>query len=364
MRTIQYLIFVVILFSCNKEENSDTSQNVFSGSLELISQTGDLNIVTCVLHGSLWNFNIIKTDTLGNKIWEKQYSFDDELHLEKILPLNENEFLVAMNQREHLDPGVNDYVRLMAIESNGNIKWEKTIDFDEDIDFKDICLLSGNDFILCGNYVSYSKFYYCKIDENQNLSWINTYSDSIEYCQVRQVKFEDDSINILGSINTNGVILLRTDLSGNISNEKEFQVNTHQFYFSETASELILVENSKSGSLNIDRINTDGNLLWQNMYTIPDCDNASILKLQISNDSYFMLGRKNFSGIGEPSIINNFIIKIFFDGNEVWQKTLKDEDDVIKCIDDLESDGIICGVSNSLYENSGGLMFYLEMMKD
>ncbi len=364
MRTIHYLLLLLIVFSCKKEENIDSSQNVFSGSPDLITQTEDLNIVTCVGHGSLWNFSILKTDTIGNKIWEKQFSYDDELHLKRIMPLNESEFLIAMNQREHLTIGVNDYVRLLIIESNGNIKWEKEIDFEEDIEFKDICMLPNNNFILCGDFVSYSKFYYCEIDKNLNQNWIKTYTDSIEYCQARQVMFEDDSINILGSINANRVLLLRTDMNGNISSKKEFQINTHQFYFSEISTELILVENSKSGSLSFYKVNNQGNSIWQNTYTIPDCDNAVFSDLKISNNSYCILGNKSFSGIGEPKITKNFIIKTLFNGDELWQKTIKDDEDIIRCIDILEGESIISAVSNNTYEKSSGLTFYLEIIKN
>jgi hypothetical protein len=365
MRKIQNLILIIIiLFSCKKEENINTSQNIFTGSPDLIIQTEDLNIVTCLGQGSIWNFNILKTDTSGNKIWEKQYSYNDDLNLKKMIPLNNNEFLIAMNQCAHYSDSINDYVRLLCIEGNGNVKWEKKIDLIKDIEFKDICLLPTNKFILCGQYVSYNKFYYCEIDENQHLNWIKSYMDSLGYCQVRQVMFENDSINILGSINANRILLIRTDKNGNISHQKELQINANQFYFSEKSTELIIVDNSKSGNLGIDKINAEGNLVWQKIYNIPDCHYADIIEMKISNNSYIILGNKKFHGIGEPPVTKNFLLKTSYDGIEIWQKTIKDENDIIRCIDVLESKNIISGISNSLYENPGEITFYLEIIKE
>jgi len=79
MRKIQYLILLIILFSCKKEDNIIFNQTTFTGTPKLIVQTEDLNIITCVGHGSLWNFNLIKSDTIGNKIWQKTIKDEDDI---------------------------------------------------------------------------------------------------------------------------------------------------------------------------------------------------------------------------------------------------------------------------------------------
>ena len=176
--------------------------------------------------------------------------------------------------------------------------------------------------------------------------------------------FENDSINILGSINADRALLIQADLNGNILNQKQIQTNTTQFYFSEKSSELILVGNSKSGSLSLEKINGIGNLIWQHTYSFPGFDNANFTEIKISNNSYTILGVKNNSGIGEPEKSISFLLKTLFDGTEVWQKTINDEVDVIRCIDLLEDENIISAISNSTYEDPGEIRFYLEMIYD
>ena len=95
-----------------------------------------------------------------------------------------------------------------------------------------------------------------------------------------------------------------------------------------------------------------------------DSIKAYLLDLKISNNNYIIWGNKNFSGIGEPKITKNFILKTAFSGDEIWQKTIEDDEDIIRCIDILEGESIISGVSNNTYKKSSELTFYLEIIKD
>lgn len=362
MKTFLYLLIIFVLFSCTRDDDSTDDPTSMIGNPEFIVQTDDLNVITCVDIGELYEFKVLKTNATGAIIWEKKYTSTEIHFLRKLLPLSNSNFLVAMDQmKDNYTDSANRFVRLICMDGNGIIKWENEVDFPEDIVCKDICSTSDNGFIICGDYTSDTMFYYSKLDNTGNVIWTQTYSDPWDYENVKWVMADTDSITILGAEG----LLLRTDNNGVIARESAIGYSlADQYYFGESSMDFLVVSNSKSGIIEMKKVNFESQITWNKSYSIPDCDYVLLLDLKVRNGENAILYKKYFNGIGEPSKSRYYILKTSFSGDEIWHKTIQNEDDHVLCFGILENGDIIAGVLNSSELTNYGWPFYLEVIKN
>ncbi|HTO15844.1 MAG TPA: hypothetical protein VLZ83_08735, partial [Edaphocola sp.] len=101
---------------------------------------------------------IMKIDTAGNKIWHKVYNLPDYNGLEKIIATGDGHYICAGWARtpstviymSHKMP--NGAGRLLKIDENGNIIWDKIIDIsDREESFRTLVLGNNGDIIAFGS---------------------------------------------------------------------------------------------------------------------------------------------------------------------------------------------------------------------
>ncbi len=116
---------------------------------------------------------IVKTNTAGEILWEKNYGGSSDDYLKSMLKLNDGNFILAGNTFSS-DFDVNNHRGLsdfwvIKITPNGDILSEKTYGSEGDETLEDINQTPDDGFIMVGSISDCEFIYYVKTDANGNL---------------------------------------------------------------------------------------------------------------------------------------------------------------------------------------------------
>lgn len=223
---------------------------------------------------------------------------------------------------------------LVKTKSNGDTIWKKQFNFSvEGCDiFTDIKELADSNYLITGStydsVIQNSDVFLAKIDTNGSLLWFEKYTHT-DNDQSAELKLTpDDKVIILGNStpnpNTtyNNVLLIKTDLNGNLIWRKTFGDTYDEIYESITLiknnSEYLLGGRhgySSSGTdyydMSLMRTDTAGNIIWQQQYGTPTGNETSGCALQTLDSGFVMSGTYNNSGA---------LVKLDKNGNQKWIK--------------------------------------------
>jgi hypothetical protein len=131
---------------------------------------------------------LIKVDSLGNKIWEKEYQLSDHSNsLSSGNITNDSGFVLT---GRIIDPGPRNKYLLIKTDSIGSIQWYKMYtDNDPNRNYEGICVMQTTDSGFClggnGGYHPSSNYYYIaeiiKTDSLGNEKWKKTFGNPL-YC--------------------------------------------------------------------------------------------------------------------------------------------------------------------------------------
>ena len=171
---------------------------------------------------------LIKTDSSGNNQWEKTFGGGDWDVGSSVQQTSDNGYLIA-GYTESFGAGASD-AYLVKTDSSGNKQWEKTFGGSQDDSASSIQKTSDNGYIIAGSTQSFSAsedVYLIKIDSNYNTQWERAFgggsSDSASSVQ----QTSDNGYIIAGRTTSfgagdNDVYLVKTDSNGTIQGEKTF----------------------------------------------------------------------------------------------------------------------------------------------
>ncbi len=321
-----------------------------------VQQTSDGGYI---LVGETWSYGagsadawLVKTDSNGNKVWDKTYGgfLQDDAY--SVQQTSDGGYILTGYTHSYVTRS--DDFWLVKTDSDGNKEWDKTYGGFSQDDAYFVQQTSDGGYILTGWTGSYGAgsmdAWLVKTDSNGNEQWNKTFggTDWDIAQSVRQTS--DDGYIIAGSTDSYGARvgwLIKTDSNGNKQWDRTFEGTGSPESVQQTSDGgYILVgctDSLSDGCL----VKTDpnGNKQWYRTF-------GEIVRSghQTSNGGYILAGAIG-SGIGS----NDFwIVKIDSNGNKVWDKTFEGTDDDVANSVQQTSDGgyIIAGRTKSY--GSGG----------
>ncbi len=278
-----YLYILIICFVCSKAQTRfninvsigvDTSLDAGIKAIQLKNK----QYISCgVVIGAMINYQaayIVKTDSMGNCIWRRQYDFSPAT----------------------------------TFTNNGT-----------DI-FRDVIELPDSNYLLLGTTTNTltndDDAFLCKIDTAGNVIWLKKYMHpDDDECSAFKIT-PDGKIIIVGYTFSNGgthddVVLIKTDINGNLIWRKRFG---HAIYWEKYYTIDVIKNNTEyilggeygyynTGNpyfdMSIMRTDTAGNALWQQQYGIASIDDTGKGGIPTLDSGYVIYGQYN----GEESLL-------------------------------------------------------------
>lgn len=330
----------------------DGSANIFIIGDSQTDLNGDKTVGLCNVqpdHSDIW---LIKSDSSGNILWQKNYGAEsNESHPELILlnnPAGEMIFTcfttsdIACDKSEanrDTVPLLSADYWIVKLDSSGNIIWEKTIGGDNFDDYNKVALLSNGNIIIAGE--SNSPVGYDKTVPNYSISndiWVvvldqngNKLSDHV---------FGGDGGEFLSAIipdNNGGYLLAGSTNSGISGDVSEASQGNFDFWMI--------------------RVDDQGNKIWDKRFggSAPDlCNHASV-----TNDGgYILAGYTVSPQSGDVSEApkgtqDYWIVRTDDSGNKIWDKRFGGSGGSFgtHIINDAQGNFWLSGYTNSIATN-------------
>jgi hypothetical protein len=160
-----------------------------------------------------WNIALIKIDSLGNVIWQKEiveYKYALGLTSNAIVELPNEDFLIAGRSVSYSAGENHDIAPIvLRVDKNGNLKWLKRYgELGKDDAFIKMTATKDNKFLLSGGYnipptTNFRGSFFMKVDENGDIIWKKNYQSEIESMSF----YGGHTQNIDGTITTSGVVI-------------------------------------------------------------------------------------------------------------------------------------------------------------
>lgn len=322
---------------------------------------------------------VVKIDSLGNKIWDKQFGGNIDDYLYEGIKINDNEFILAGQTNSDLSNDVsqesrggNDYW-IIKIDSLGNKIWDRRYGGSNSDYFKKIVKTSDGGFILAG--FSYSglsgdksqpsivnggvDLWIIKVNSNGDKEWDKTLG-TVSMDILNDLKITDDSnILICSNVNNSTSYIYKLDLSGNLIWQKTY-LNSSNFnnllpnskgiivVGTATTTTGIISPPSKGGYSDgfILQLDSLGNKVWDKRFGGNDSDN--IVEIVPIYRGYLIAGTSS-SSISEDKTQNN---RGFFD---YWILRLNNNEAIEQPVTVPQNSSI-----NLIANNCGGTITWIE----
>jgi len=300
---------------------------------------------------------LIKTDSSGNKVWDKTFGgteYDGALSVQQT---SDGGYIIA-GLTESYGAGSED-VWLIKTDSSGNKVWDKTFGGTGHEVAWSVQQTSDNGYIIAGTITPYevgeAAIWLIKTDSSGNKVWDKTFGglDWEVPCSVRQTS--DYGYVIVGSEDCEGtcaahVWLIKTDSSGNKVWDKTFGGTEEDIAYSveQTSDDGYIIAGVKdTWEPDVLLIKTDssGNKVWDKTFGGTGSEGAAAVQ-QTSDGGYILAGGTETYGAGSMDV---WLIKTDSSGNKVWDKTFGGTEDEWAFSVEQTSDGgyILAGGTES-----------------
>lgn len=282
-------LLLVIMFSCTEEleYGKDHGDNRIFGSLGVSEDPYEIFPLTdgflIIAYGT--DPLVIKTDTEGNKVWEKNYDggiLGNRQRGNKPIATVTPDGGYIIVGRYSLDEGM----WIIKINEDGDLLWTKT--YKEAEPWSIASSINGGYFILGhpSDHYSWNDFEVMKINEDGDSLWNRIFENSLDSISGKRSSY--DYAYTIAPANDGGCIIpVRT-----------------RFEDDSDISWIIKIEES-------------GETAWLQQYVNRIRKVKSIIPIR--NQGYIMCGTQDMYGWGGQEKM--FIMEIDKDGNDVWRKT-------------------------------------------
>jgi hypothetical protein len=278
---------------------------------------------------------LIKTDSIGNKIWDKTFGGEGRDFGNSVQQTTDGGYIITGSTASY-DNGKGD-VLLLKTDVNGNMLWYKTFGYSMHDSGSEVKQTSDAGFIIIGDVNTdgggSGDFWVIKTDNVGNLVWDKTFDGNgkpISHDYGNSIGLTSDNCYILTGVtfttedtNDYDIWLIKIDEYGNKLWDKKFGGTDCEFGSSVQQTNdggYIITGVDSYNGISSDKvwlIKTDdsGNILWDKTFSGIQLARGNSVK-QTSDDGYIIAG-ETFKG----SRYNALLIKTDNNGEKEWSKT-------------------------------------------
>ena len=299
-----------------------------------VIQTQKHTYISCGLSSSPFsNYNgayIVKTDSLGIVIWKKQYDFSigDYDSFNDLVLLPDSNYLVTGITTNTV---TGDYdVILVKIDTSGNILWFKTYvhpDYDQSTELK---LTPDGKIIIVGRAESigvYNDVLLIKTDLNGNLIWRKRFGNTYDeiYYSVEVIK--NNTEYLLGGkygYSSSGtdyydMSIMRTDTAGNILWQQQYGTlsgDEHGGVAVSTLDSGVAICGIYNNTASVLKVDKSGVVQWNKSYGM---SSGSFMRqlIQLPDSTYAMIVSDSYM---PNSSLTGYLIKADKNGDILWKR--------------------------------------------
>ncbi|OQA12056.1 MAG: hypothetical protein BWY67_00543 [Bacteroidetes bacterium ADurb.Bin397] len=285
---------------------------------------------------------IVKTDSLGNILWENTIGGSGNDYLLSIAQTSDGGYILGGNSNSNISGDKTDNSNggydywIVKTDNLGNIQWQNTIGGNDDDYLRSLKLTSDGGYILGGysgsnisndkteNCIGVYDYWIVKTDSMGNVIWNNTIGGSGR-----------DLLHSVDQTADGGYILGGWSLSNLSGDKTENNIGNDDYWIVKTDETGVIEWQNTIGGNGIDRLNS----LTQTS------DGGYILGGYSSSD---ISGDKTENGVGNGSS-DYWIIKTDSLGNIQWQNTIggSGSDELYSIDQSIDGGYIMCGLSSS-----------------
>jgi len=311
----------------------------------------------------LW---LVKTDSNGNKLWDKTFGGADYEEASCVQQINNGGYIITGGTNSY--GSGNTDVWLVKTDSNGTKLWDKTFGgTGYDIAYS-VTQTNDDGYILTGETYSYGSgntdLWLIKTDSNGSKLWDKTFGGigyDRAYC-VQQTN--DDGYILTGTTDSYGagawdLWLVKTDSNGNKLWDKTFGGSSHDgaecVQQTNDGGYILTGRTFSYGSGNGDfwlvKTDSSGSKLWDKTFGGADYEEALCVQ-QTNNGGYILAGTTESYGAGNGDF---WLVKTDSSGNKLWDKTFGGGSiDFASCVQQTNDGGyIITGFTDSYGAGDG-----------
>jgi hypothetical protein len=309
-----------------------TFEKVFSngeGYSVVETKDGGYVIVGYTYGAGKWDVYLIKTDSNGNKIWERTFGGKEDDVGYSVIETKDGCYVIA-GYTESFGMGSQD-VYLIKTDSEGNKIWEKTFGGrDKDCGYS-LCGTKDGGYIIAGYTYSFGEggydVYLLKVDSNGNKIWEKTFGGGDDDWGYSVFGTKDGGYIISGwtesfGANMADVYLIKTDSKG-----KKIWERIYGGWGNDVGRSVIETKDGgylitgwigsfgvRDGSIYLLKIDSKGNKMWEKTPGVGASKGNSVI--QTKDGGFIIAGNKSLY-----ADIYLYIIKTDAKGNRIWDKT-------------------------------------------
>ena len=338
-----------------------------------VKETSDLGYIlagyTYSYGAGLNDVYLIKTDSDGNKIWERTYGYSSSEIGRSVLQTQDGGYIIA-GYTNSTGAGKFD-VWLIKTNQNGNVIWNKTFGGTNNDYGRSVQKTSDGGYIIGGETygVNGSDFYLIKTDSNGNKQWEKALGSnkndggySVEQTSDGGYILAGYTYRYMGADpQDKDIWIIKTDSNANIQWEKgwgnEYPDTGYDAQQTDDGGYVVAGYFSSDSTFYVVKTDSNGNQIWGGGFGTRDGWQKPYSIQQTQDKGYIVVGESQV--IPDPTLYNAFLVKIDINGNKKWNKTIGgSNNDLAYAVQQTTyEDYIIAGTTQSF--GAGGFDVYL-----
>lgn len=308
---------------------------------------------------------LLKIDSLGNKVWEKNYGGSGRERGYSIQPTSDGDYIVGAQTNSFGRGGFDIWI--LKINQEGDTIWTKTYGGTSQEEIYAVRELNDKGFIILGwttsPEIGERKPWLLKTDSSGNIIWQNTIGTEQVMCSSLEIT-SDQNYLIAGTVLSGYPWLAKVNSSGDLIWEKIIYDNygMGEAVIQNLEGDYILAAarfyDPNTSDIVIIRMDSSGSKIWDKTFDLSKFDQCNSL-IQTNDRGYLA---NCVVSSGDKNNTDAELLKLSDSGEKQWTKVIagKYQESITSIIISKENHYILCGETNS-YSNGDYDLYLIKL---